>query len=63
VLRLFKDFGPRQAETISAQAVASGALTYKSIAAIVAAHRDRRPPAPDTVVIDHPNLRGPGYFH
>jgi len=27
VLRLFKDFGPRHAETISAQAVARGALT------------------------------------
>jgi transposase len=63
VLRLFKDFGPRHAEMIAAQALASGALTYKSIAALIAAQRDRDPPAPDTAVIDHPNLRGPGYFH
>lgn len=63
VLRLFKDFGPRHAETIAAEAVARGALTYKSIAAIVAARRDCHPPTPDTVVVDHPNLRGPGYFH
>jgi transposase len=63
VLRLFKDFGPRHAETIAAEAVACGALTYKSIAGLIAARRDRHPPAPDTVVIDHPNLRGPGYFH
>ena len=33
------------------------------LAALIAARRDRQPPAPDTVVIDHPNLRGPGYFH
>ena len=63
VLRLFKDFGPRHAEAIAAEAVARGALTYESIAALIAARRDRQPPAPDTVVIDHPNLRGPGYFH
>jgi transposase len=63
VLRLFKDFGPRHAEMIAAEAVARGALTYKSIAALIAAQRDRHAPAPDTVVIDHPNLRGPGYFH
>jgi len=63
VLRLFKDFGPHHAETISAQAVACGALTYKSIAALIATRRDREPPAPDTAVIDHPNLRGPDYFH
>ena len=63
VLRLFKDFGPRHAETIAAQALASGALTYKSIAALIAAQRDRHLPTPDTAVIDHPNLRGPGYFH
>ncbi len=63
VLRLFKDFGPRHAEAIAAEAVARGAFTYKSFAALIAARRDRQPPAPDTVVIDHPNLRGPGYFH
>lgn len=67
VLRLFKDLGPIRAEAVSARAVAIGALTYKSIASIVASKLDRRSPATEAPaaepVIDHPNLRGPGYFH
>lgn len=67
VLRLFKDIDAARAEAVAAYAVAIGALTYKSIASIIASNRDRRPEqrrgAADTTVIDHPNLRGPGYFH
>jgi len=72
VLRLFKDLDPVRAEAVSARAVAIGALTYGSIASIIANKLDRRSPAarPDTTenpaaepVVDHPNLRGPGYFH
>jgi transposase len=63
VLRLFRDLGPLHAEMVSARAIAIGALTYKGIAAVVAALRDRRPPAAESTAIDHPNLRGPGYFH
>lgn len=62
VLRLFKDIEPSRAEAVSVRAVAIGALTYKSIASIIANRLDRRSPA-ETAVIDHPNLRGPGYFH
>ena len=41
VLRLFKDLAPARAEAVSARAVAVGALTYKSIASIIAAKLDR----------------------
>ena len=41
-----------------------GALSYKSIASILANNLDRARPQPESaVVIDHPNLRGPRYFH
>ena len=62
ILRLFKDIAPERAEIVAARAVAIGALTYKSIAAIIANKTDRKTPT-DDAVIDHPNLRGPGYFH
>jgi transposase len=62
ILRLFKDIAPERAEIVAARAVAIGALTYKSISAIIANGTDRKTP-PDDAVIDHPNLRGPGYFH
>lgn len=62
ILRLFKDIAPERAEIVAARAVAIGALTYKSISAIIANRTDRKTPT-DDAVIDHPNLRGPGYFH
>jgi transposase len=63
VLRLFKDLDPERVELIAARAVAVGALTYKSIASIIANKLDRSARATDEAVVDHPNLRGPGYFH
>jgi transposase len=63
VLRLFKDLDPERAELIAARAVAVRALTYKSIASIIANKLDRSAHAADDAVVDHPNLRGPGYFH
>ncbi|WP_259265840.1 IS21 family transposase [Bradyrhizobium elkanii] len=63
VLRLFKDLDPERAELIAARAVAVRALTYKSIASIIANKLDRSARPTDDVVVDHPNLRGPGYFH
>ena len=54
------------AEAVSARALTIGALTYKSIASIIAnrlgnkaAGRRGHQPA----VEQHANLRGPGYFH
>ena len=63
VLRLFKDIDPERAEIVSARAVAIGALNYKSIASIIANKLDRKSSATEDAVIDHPNLRGPSYFH
>ena len=65
VLRLFKDLDPARAETVAARAVAIGALTYKSIASIIATRLDRTAPAAaePQAVVTHPNLRGSDYFH
>jgi transposase len=65
VLRLFKDLDRARAETVAARAVAIGALTYKSIASIIATKLDRTTPAATEpqAVVTHPNLRGSDYFH
>jgi transposase len=65
VLRLFKDLDPARAETVAARAIAVGALTYKSIASIIATKLDRTTPlaAEPQAVVAHPNLRGSDYFH
>jgi hypothetical protein len=50
---------------VSARALQIGALTYKSIASILAnrlAAKPARDPEP-TAILEHANLRGPGYFH
>jgi len=64
VLRLFRGIDPVRAEAIAARALAIGALTYKSVASILKNNLDRAPPAAESsTVVEHQNLRGPGYFH
>jgi transposase len=65
VLRLYRGLDAARAEAVSAHAVAIGALVYRSIAAILTnkRHRARGAGAESAVVIVHPNVRGPGYFH
>ena len=65
VLRLFRGLAPARAEAVSARALEIGALTYKSVASILAHNLDRRPPAPpaDGPAILHANIRGSRYFH
>jgi transposase len=64
VLRLFRGIGPARAEAVAARPVAIGALTYKSVASILQNNLDRTQPAAESsTVIEHQNLRGPGYFH
>jgi transposase len=64
VLRLLRGLEPERAEAVSAHAVEIGALTYKSVASIVEHNTDRHQQrTQDGPVIDHPNLRGPNYFH
>jgi transposase len=65
VLRLLRDLEHSRAEAVSARALQIGALTSKSIAAILAnrlAVKPARDPEP-TAILEHANLRGPGYFH
>ena len=64
VLRLFRDLEAARAEAVSARALRIGALTYKSIASILANRLGRQPATTEPeAVIDHANLRGPSYFH
>jgi transposase len=64
ILRLYRGVDPQRAEAVSAHAVAIGALTYKSVASILADKLERhRSAAESAAVIDHPNVRGPDYFH
>jgi transposase len=64
ILRLYRGVDPQRAEAVSAHAVAIGALTYKSVASILAHKLERhRSAAESAAVIDHPNVRGPDYFH
>lgn len=65
VLRLFRDLRPAQAEAVSARALEIGAFAYGAVAAIAtrqsaAAARTATEPA---AIVEHSNLRGPGYFH
>jgi transposase len=65
VLRLLRDLEPSRAEAVSARALQIGAPTSKSIASILAnrlAAQPARDPEP-TAILEHANLRGPGYFH
>jgi transposase len=64
VLRLYREIDRERVERVSARAIAIGALTYKSIASILANKLDRLEPSTEqTATIDHPNIRGKGYFH
>jgi len=64
VLRLYREIDPARVERVSARAVAIGALTYKSIASILAHKLDRLEPSTEqAATIDHPNVRGKDYFH
>jgi transposase len=66
VLRLFRGIAPARAEAVADRALAIGALTYKSVASILANNLDRASSPADAEsnsVIEHQNLRGPGYFH
>lgn len=65
ILRLYRGIDPERAETVSARAVAIGALTYKSVASILA-HKLDKPSASSrsaATLFDHQNLRGPRYFN
>jgi transposase len=65
VLRLFRGIERARAEAVAAHALAIGAFNYRSIASILTNNLDRNQPASTspTSVLQHLNLRGPGYFN
>ena len=66
VLRLFRGLDAARAEAVAARAVEIGALVlqeHRLDPRQQARSRSVPPAAEGTPVIDHPNVRGPGYFH
>ena len=68
ILRLAKAHGGERLEAACARALEIGARSYSSVASILKNNLDRRSPAStkgaaDGPAIDHPNIRGPRYFH
>lgn len=67
VLRLGNDYGPERLEAACRRALALRTCRYKSLESILKNGLDRRPlPEPDAssaAAQDHPNLRGPDYYH
>ena len=55
ILRLFRGLDPARAEAVSARAIAIGALTYKSLASILAHNLDRAQRQPETDGCDRPS--------
>jgi transposase len=68
ILRLAKTFGADRLEAASTRALAIGAKSYTSVLSILRSGLDRQPapgePAAQAeLLLDHPNIRGPRYYH
>jgi transposase len=65
ILRLAKTHGHDRLEAACERALEIGARSYTSLASILRNNLDRQKPkrAADGPAIDHPNIRGPRYFH
>ena len=68
ILRLAKTHGTLRLEAACERALEIGARSYSSVASILRNNLDRQKPSPskraaEEPVIDHPNIRGPQYFH
>jgi transposase len=66
ILRLGKTYGDARLEAACQRALVLGALSYRSIESILKRGLDRTllpEPAPTAAIIDHPNIRGPEYYH
>ena len=65
ILRLDKAHGSERLEAACERALQIGARSYTSVASILRNNLDRQRPAraADGPAIDHPNIRGPRYFH
>ncbi|MER9158376.1 IS21 family transposase [Mesorhizobium sp. M0778] len=63
ILRLYRDISRERAETVSARAVEIGGLTCKTIASLIYTQKRAGQSTEPAAVMEHANLRGPGYFH
>ena len=66
LLRLGKQYGPKRLENACERALATGAISYRSVASILKANLDKQPiqKAPESPEpIEHGNIRGAGYYH
>ncbi|MCJ7596898.1 MAG: IS21 family transposase [Desulfobacterales bacterium] len=66
IMRLGKVYAPQRLEAACTRALAIGALSYKSIEAILKNGLDKRPlptKTQETAAIVHENIRGPHYYH
>ena len=66
ILRLAKPYGADRLEAACERALAIGARSYSSVASILKTGLDRTAPRSSgepLPLLDHANLRGPGYYH
>jgi transposase len=70
ILRLYRGIDTARAESVSARALDIGALTYRSVASILANNLDKAAPRKPEIkphktedLFDHPNIRGSRYFN
>jgi len=66
LLRLGKQYGQKRLENACERALATGAISYRSVASILKANLDKQPlqkTFEDAEPIEHGNIRGAGYYH
>jgi transposase len=65
ILRSFRGLDTVRLEAVSARALELGVLNCKGVAALLARKPDDAPAQTDhpIALLDHANLRGPGYYH
>jgi transposase len=66
IMRMGKKYGLDRVEAACARSYAVGAYSYKSVESILKNGLDRQPLKASgqmSLVIDHENVRGPGYYH
>ena len=66
ILRLVRHYGAERLEAACNHGLEIGARSYSSIQSILKHGLDHRPPRPAAqreLLLDHPNIRGPRYYH
>lgn len=63
ILRLYREIHPERAEAVSARAIEIGGLTCKTVTSLLTTYKTASHSAEPAAVMEHANLRGPGYFH